>query len=340
MSRLQQIFPGPPHNLTLEKLAKVNVITAEDVLALYHARHFSGTIRNANVSKQEFLSLLAQLSAHKAPKPISAADLLEDTLENEITLSSGSKELDEILSDGIPGRHLLEFAGKTGTFKTQLCHHLTAQASTQKMNVVYFTTTNSFSVMRLGIIWTHMNPNQPSPLKTTSKEFEEFLDRIKPIQVFDVHGLTEGLRIVEEKLKKFKRPSGIPIDVDAEMTVESEFWSHCGLVVVDSITNLFLPVLCKTNKIGHVLLTSTAQKLKHLAHLYDLVVVTTNSTVAGERGADMERPGLGITWSYVPHITVHLQQVDDRTPLKFYAQLWKATNSAVKQPPKLCTLPC
>ena len=68
---------------------------------------------------------------------------------NTIYLSSGSKNLDSILTKGFRSKCMYLVFGSNKTGKTQLCHQLCIQAYKNNFNAIYFDTENTFRPERI-----------------------------------------------------------------------------------------------------------------------------------------------------------------------------------------------
>jgi len=69
--------------------------------------------------------------------------------ENTIHLSSGSKNVDNILGKGFQSKNMYLIFGSNKTGKTQLCHQLCIQAYKNNFNLIYLDTENTFRPERI-----------------------------------------------------------------------------------------------------------------------------------------------------------------------------------------------
>lgn len=90
-------------------------------------------------------------------KPFTTANKIYEKRKSEYRISTGSKNLDELLDGGIETRAITELYGEYGTGKTQVCHTLcvTVQQSKAEDNIsraLYIDTENTFRPERIASI--------------------------------------------------------------------------------------------------------------------------------------------------------------------------------------------
>ena len=90
-------------------------------------------------------------------KPFTTANEIYHKRKSEYRISTGSKNLDELLDGGIETRAITELYGEYGTGKTQVCHTLcvTVQQSKDEDNIsraLYIDTENTFRPERIASI--------------------------------------------------------------------------------------------------------------------------------------------------------------------------------------------
>jgi DNA repair protein RadA len=90
-------------------------------------------------------------------KPFTTANEIYEKRKSEYRISTGSKNLDELLDGGIETRAITELYGEYGTGKTQICHTLcvTVQQSKAEDNIsraLYIDTENTFRPERIASI--------------------------------------------------------------------------------------------------------------------------------------------------------------------------------------------
>lgn len=102
-------------------------------------------------------------------KPFVPATVIYDRRKSESRISSGSKNLDNLLGGGIETRSITELYGEFGSGKTQICHTLCvsvqkdAQLSRLTGNALYIDTENTFRPERIVSIANARNLN-PEPM--------------------------------------------------------------------------------------------------------------------------------------------------------------------------------
>jgi DNA repair protein RadA len=102
-------------------------------------------------------------------KPFVPATVIYERRKSESRISSGSKNLDNLLGGGIETRSITELYGEFGSGKTQICHTLcvtvqkNAQLSRLTGNALYIDTENTFRPERIVSIANARNLN-PQPI--------------------------------------------------------------------------------------------------------------------------------------------------------------------------------
>jgi DNA repair protein RadA len=102
-------------------------------------------------------------------KPFVPATVIYERRKSESRISSGSKNLDNLLGGGIETRSITELYGEYGSGKTQICHTLcvtvqnNAQLSGLAGNALYIDTENTFRPERIVSIANARNLN-PEPI--------------------------------------------------------------------------------------------------------------------------------------------------------------------------------
>ncbi|MGQ9720571.1 MAG: DNA repair and recombination protein RadA [Candidatus Jordarchaeum sp.] len=186
---------------------------------------------------------------------ISAQEFLEQR-KNISQITTGTKNLDQLLGGGIETRGITEFFGEFRTGKTQICHQLsvTVQLPEERGGLngdaVYIDTEGTFRPERLVQIATRLE-----------LEPQEVLKRVVYARAYNSDHqlyLSQNIDGIIEKGKNVK------------------------LIVVDSMVGYF-----RSEYIGRGMLAERQQKLnKHLhnllrlAELYNLAIVVTNQVMA------------------------------------------------------------
>eukprot|EP00669_Euglena_mutabilis_P002208 TRINITY_DN12811_c0_g1_i1.p2 TRINITY_DN12811_c0_g1~~TRINITY_DN12811_c0_g1_i1.p2 ORF type:complete len:247 (-),score=43.94 TRINITY_DN12811_c0_g1_i1:53-793(-) len=200
--------------------------------------------------------------------------------------STGCGPLDRLLGGGVGTAQVTEVVGKSGAGKTQLCHQVVAQALLKGFTALYIDTTNSFSARRLVEVLIAL---QPDLEQSRQQQLLMFLNNIRISNVYDAEDLAPLLSATQASVAFARSP---------DTSQPEPFWAQLGVIVVDSIASLFLPLLGRTTG-GHALLMSTAQTLRRLA-VGPVSVLVTNFLVQDGQGGAAMRPALGATWAYVP----------------------------------------
>jgi RecA/RadA recombinase len=112
-------------------------------------------------------------------------------LKNITYLSSGSKNIDNILDMGFQSKCMYLFFGSNKTGKTQLCHQLCIQAFINKFNLIYIDTENTF------------RPERIKQLANSYKlDFKEILKTILVSKIMSNNALLLKLKKLGKTLKK------------------------------------------------------------------------------------------------------------------------------------------
>ncbi|ODM92127.1 DNA repair protein RAD51 4, partial [Orchesella cincta] len=164
--------------------------------------------------------------------------------------STGIPGLNDILNGGVLPGDIIEFYGKTGSGKTQLCLRLTAQFShfsEDKACVLYFDMKNDFNARRL---------------LNLSEGDEDSLERVRIFREANLERLLSRLDDIKNEVI-----GGI-----------NGFYSRCKLLVIDSVPMVIYPAVQQETWRYHQ--ERLIKRLKWLADHLNLTVILVNHSVS------------------------------------------------------------
>lgn len=219
--------------------------------------------------------LLAQYSGFA----VNGADVYNNAVSSMSILSTGCKQIDDLLDGGLYTAEVTEVAGELASGKTQFCLTCAAVVSADCCkNVLYIDTQGSFSAERLlEIIQT----------RRKDQDNDDILKRIRcttAIDIFDVLSVLENTRYNLSKQN-------------------DDYYGNLKLLILDNVASIIYPILGGQQVDGHSLMVQLSQKLKQLAVNFSLAVLVINNILLS---SDDKLVSLGRTWSYVPHTRVIL----------------------------------
>ena len=234
---------------TAKKLRELGFHTVESI-ATATARE----LESAGVSENRALEVIHAARSSMALSFIRADELLK-TRQNVLRLTTGSKEIDELLGGGLETQTITEFYGEYGSGKSQLCHQLCVNVQLPPERgglgggALYIDTENTFRTERIVQMAQHLGLDPEEVAKN----------------IVFAEAYTSDHQIFL---------------VDNADTVIKE--NNIRLVIVDSLTSHF-----RSEYLGREVLAERQQKLnKHLhrlirlARAFNAVAVVTNQVMA------------------------------------------------------------
>ncbi|RDD46518.1 DNA repair protein RAD51-like protein 4 [Trichoplax sp. H2] len=276
--------------------------------------------RQASISITEVSSMRRKLLSKYALMPINGSHLYQMLIDkmavittdltgiNNATFLIQLCSLDHLLDGGLYTGEVVEFIGKSGSGKSQICMHIAGfSASTTSNGTIYIDTCGSIQPSRINeIVKEHFSHN--------SMENHDALSRLLCVRVHDIFELISTLQGLQEKLNF--ECSGI--------------YGKLRLLIIDSIASVITPVLTIPNNHGHSLMTSLARILRVLAVECGICVLVTNFTVTGGNAA------LGRTWSSVPDVRVSIRTIESFKTTKGNERIATLVKSS-RQPTQIST---
>ncbi|HEW93464.1 MAG TPA: DNA repair and recombination protein RadA [Thermoprotei archaeon] len=242
--------------VTARKLKEAGIYTVRELL-LYSPIYLSELL---NISEERAEKLV--ITAHDFLRErglisddfISAEELLEK-IKRRRYITTGSRNLDNLLKGGIATQAVTEFYGEFGSGKTQLCHTLAVNVQLPEsegglnQNAIYIDTEKTFSPSRIVEIATAKGLN-PS-------------DVLKNIIVARAYNTTHLLLLIKMLPEKIKS-------------------NNVGLVAIDSAVAPFRAEYLGRGKLAErqQLLNRLMHDLIRIAELYDAAIVITNQVQA------------------------------------------------------------
>mmetsp|Transcript_318 Transcript_318/g.581 ORF Transcript_318/g.581 Transcript_318/m.581 type:complete len:344 (+) Transcript_318:27-1058(+) len=228
------------------------------------------TVKGVLYEKKKNLCEIKGLSEAKIDKIIAAANKLvnmgfitgkdaEKERQNVFRVSTGSKELNDLLQGGIESRSITEIFGESRTGKTQLVHTLCVTSQLPKEHgggggkVVFIDTHGSF---------------RPERIKQIAGKYGLDGDQVlSHIDMCQVHTSDHQMEVVEQC---------------SELLCTGEY----ALLIVDSLTGKFRSEYSGRGELSvrQINISKHMNKLKTLANEYNIAIVCTNQVVANPDG--------------------------------------------------------
>ncbi|KAI6648530.1 DNA repair protein RAD51-like protein 3-like isoform X1 [Oopsacas minuta] len=306
-SSLQQLLSAG--FLYLDELEDVTPVelSKETKLSLEESLHIIEEVRKQNrnniqteLSSPELKSTDAILPTNKTvSQSVSSLELF--WREQEHTgITTGSKELDEMLGEGVPLGKMTEICGVPGIGKSQLAFQLCINSCLDRAaGAVLIDTEGSFVVQRAKQIADAVCVENTSTRDIRGVDLsimtsQSILSRIHYFRCQDVVQLVCVVNTLDEFISE-KRSEGNLIK----------------LVVIDSIAFPFRMEL-QDMRVRSRILHTLSQTLMELTQKYGIGIVLTNQMTSRQSGKEPvgrmhQVPALGETWAHIPTIRLILQ---------------------------------
>ncbi len=258
----------------LEKLTKMGYNTIESLSWLTPdelAEEIKVDIKTAQ-------KIITEAISNVDSQQFSAADLLLKEKQKQ-RISTGSKNLDELLGGGIYTGEITEISGEFATGKTQICFQLSVNVQLPNIqggldgSVYYIDTEGTFSSTRVAQI-------------ASERGFDptKFLENIAVTRTFNSDHLMFLIMNVEKIIRQ----------------------RNVKLLIIDSIASHFRAEYIGDNKLvkRQQVVMSLAETLKKLLDQFELAIVVTNQVIATFDESLFDKsphPALGFAWAHRPH---------------------------------------
>jgi RAD51-like protein 3 len=195
--------------------------------------------------------------------------------------------------------------GEAGTGKTQLCLSAAASAAALGHRVVYVDTGGCFSASRVKSFHRGFVTDDAD-----SAEVEQHLNlTLNLITVVRVHDVFHLFKVLEELGRGLVDDPGEKGDGGLEGERELlDIGASCGLLVVDSLSQLVSPVITRMHHQGYTTMAAVGASLRSLAPAHNCAVLYTNHAVSAGAGT-RSKPALGIRWTSTPHRRLCLSRI-------------------------------
>jgi RAD51-like protein 3 len=240
-----------------------NIRTADELL-LHSTRLLAPGALPGIATANDAARALAAIAHAVCGAPRTALDEFRSTEgeEEAQTVPTGLPGLDRVLGGGVRVGELTELVGGASAGKTVLCHRLCAHACLSARGTtataLFVDTCGAFSARYLAACIPDGEATTAA-VATQDSVARAFIGGVRVVRAFDV----DALLAVLERLTE---------DGDDD---DDEFLARLRVVVVDSFTAAFSPVL-GAHPLGHALLVRAARLMKRAARQRRLAFVVSN----------------------------------------------------------------
>jgi len=252
-----------------------------------------------DASYTEVSKLQDDLFVSLAGFPESSLDLYQKIIQDEITLRSGSPELDSFIRGGFKTGNIYEVFGQAGTGKTQLCFSLAVEGILHDngIEVGFIDTKNDLAPERI---------LQILQARTSDKSNLNLLNRIKVYKCFNAVDLLDTLRLLTQKLKKKE--------------------NQVRLILVDNLVSTILPLLAEDIKMASFYGNKLTQSIQKLSSLGCCVVTANNARFSDGQLS----PALGKIWAKLADIRLKLEHTEGSAAKRITVVKGGGTKSEIK----------
>ncbi|CAG8649655.1 4048_t:CDS:10, partial [Funneliformis caledonium] len=236
-------------------------------------------------SKQDFVELRRKVISFYKVSPKRGTDLLE--MAQTDVFSTGCYGIDELLQGGFHSGEIIEISGETATGKTQLAFltTLTILCTNKDNKVLFIDTVSTFSAERIRMLF--LESDRFVHARDQGMNEENVMNRIQVFKCFDVYSMMEFIDDVRDHLEN-------------------------QLIIIDSLTAIFAPLLGVSQTQGHSLMVTLARILRNLAKEYNIAVMVINAAIVSRPNnpisvfsSTKSKPSLGISWTFMPNIQLY-----------------------------------
>jgi RAD51-like protein 3 len=236
------------------------------------------------------------ISCYKVP-PKRGIDLLE--IPQTDVLSTGCYGIDGLLQGGLHPGEITEISGETATGKTQLAFSatLTTLCSNKDNKVLFIDTVSTFSAERIRTLF--LESDRFIYARDQGMDEKDVMDRIRIVKCFDVYSVMEFIEDVRDHLENKDQDGNVHTNIK--------------LIIIDSFTAIFTPLLGVTQTQGHSLMVTLTRILRNLAKEYNIAILLVNAAIASIPNnpvsvfsSTKSKPSLGISWTFMSNIQLYL----------------------------------
>lgn len=303
MNRLVSLSCGSLKSDQLDVLRSNGIKTVADFIS----SDVESLAQKTSIPAKDLSSIQSIVIAQLAAFPLNGKDYYDGLMTRFSILSTGCKNLDELLDGGLYTGDVTEIVGAAGTGKSQICMNIALSTSMEaKKYVIYIDTGGSFCGERIKQLL------EGCKASLDDEEIHKILSRISVIQAFDIFSMLEALESVRQRLAS---------------EIEDEKTQQLRLVIVDCLAAVVSPVLGGQQIHGHSLMVNLSRILKSLAVEHSLAVVVTNNVVVDSSWSSpfSTKPALGPTWAHVPSTRVFIKKQTESSETKRIATITKSS---------------
>lgn len=303
MNRLVSLSCGSLKSDQLDVLRSNGIKTVADFISC----DVESLAQKTSIPAKDLSSIQSIVTAQLAAFPLNGKDYYDGLMTRFSILSTGCKNLDELLDGGLYTGDVTEIVGAAGTGKSQICMNIALSTSMEaKKYVIYIDTGGSFCGERIKQLL------EGCKASLDDKEIPKILSRMSVVQAFDIFSMLEALESVRQRLVS---------EIEDEKTLQLR------LVIVDCLAAVVSPVLGGQQIHGHSLMVNLSRILKSLAVEHSLAVVITNNVVADSSWSSpfSTKPALGPTWGHVPNTRVFIQKQTEGSETNRIATITKSS---------------
>lgn len=314
MNRLVSLSCGSLKSDQLDVLRSNGIKTVADFIS----SDVESLAQKTSIPAKDLSSIQSIVIAQLAAFPLNGKDSYDGLMTRFSILSTGCKNLDELLDGGLYTGDVTEIVGAAGTGKSQICMNIALSTSMEaKKYVIYIDTGGSFCGERIKQLL------EGCKASLDDEEIHKILSRISVIQAFDIFSMLEALESVRQRLVS---------ETEDEKTLQLR------LVIVDCLAAVVSPVLGGQQIHGHSLMVNLSRILKSLAVEHSLAVVITNNVVADSSWSSpfSTKPALGPTWGHVPSTRVFIQKQTEGSETNRIATITKSSRQKLQLSRAFC----
>ncbi|OZJ02547.1 hypothetical protein BZG36_04507 [Bifiguratus adelaidae] len=290
----------------LAALRKVSIANAQELLLW----SVDDLVQQTGLSRPLIKAFKADVARHLTPLASNGWDLYQYASITQRTHSSGIKAVDELLHGGFCTQELSELSGPSCGGKTSLCLSTIVHLllSDPVATIIVLDTTGSFDAAHVVELLQHSAKSvNPCINVNDHLEISRLLNRVRTLELYDIEtafAVIEGL-----------------VTESVEEDEDHNFNENLELLVFDSFSVLFTPLLSSTQGQGHALMLSLARKLKRLAIDKNIAVLLTTTAVHAHAAqvsnqhsyfnTTFSRPALGASWTFCKDLLVYIQRKAD-----------------------------